>query len=132
VMTDAERAAGEKQIAAYVALLTSVIQRAAKAGVTIAAGSDMWMRYPGKHRGQATKMMLHALARAGLAPAAVIRAATSSAADVLGRSEQIGTLEKGRFADVIAVDGDPLADIGALERVTFVMKEGEVVVATRK
>jgi imidazolonepropionase-like amidohydrolase len=104
-----------------------VAQRATKAGVKVAVGSDMWMRYPGKTRGEATKGMLRALVRAGISPIAVIRAATVNAADVLGWSNRIGSLERGRFADIIAVPGDPLADINALDTVTFVMKRGDVV-----
>lgn len=127
LLTDAEKAAVDKEIAAFIDGLTRVIQRAAKLGVKIAAGSDMWMRYPGKTRGEATQVMLEALARAGMPPADVIRAATVTAADVLGWSDRVGTLEAGRFADVIAVNGDPLADIAALKRVTFVMKGGTVV-----
>jgi imidazolonepropionase-like amidohydrolase len=127
VLTDAQKAATEKAIASFTEALTRVIQRGTKLGVKIAAGSDMWMRYPGKTRGEATKVMFEALARAGMPPADVIRSTTVAAADVLGWSDRVGTLEAGRFADVIAVDGDPLADIGALKRVTFVMKDGTVV-----
>jgi imidazolonepropionase-like amidohydrolase len=127
VWSEAERAAVEQQIASLTENYAKVTQRATKLGVKIAAGSDMWMRYPGKTRGEATKVMLAALARSGMGPAEVIRAATLNAADVLGWSDRVGALEAGRFADVIAVDGDPLADIGALGRVTFVMKGGTVI-----
>jgi imidazolonepropionase-like amidohydrolase len=126
-MSDAERGVTEKQMTAFINDYTGVVQRATKAGVKVAAGSDMWMRYPGKTRGQATKMMVRALVHAGMSPAAVIRAATADAADVLGWSDRIGSLESGRFADIIAVQGDPLADIAALDAVTFVMKGGRVV-----
>ena len=125
--TEAEKTAADKEISAFIDNLTRLIQRAAKLGVKIAAGSDMWMRYPGKTRGDATQVMLEALVRAGMPPADVIRSATVTAADVLGWSDLVGALEAGRFADVIAVNGDPLADIAALKRVTFVMKGGTVV-----
>jgi imidazolonepropionase-like amidohydrolase len=127
VWTEAEKAGIDKQIAALAANHTKLVQRALKLGVKVAAGSDMWMRYPGKTRGEATKVMLNALARTGMRPADVIRAATLDAAELLGWGDRVGALETGRFADVIAVDGDPLADVGALNRVTFVMKGGAVI-----
>jgi len=71
--------------------------------------------------------MFQALVRSGLSPGATIRAATATAADVLGWGDRIGSLEVGRFADIIAVDGDPLRDIAALDTVTFVMKGGVMV-----
>jgi imidazolonepropionase-like amidohydrolase len=61
-----------------------------------------------------------------MTPAAALRAATASAADLLGLSQTIGTLQPGKAADVIAVPGNPLANIHAMERVKFVMKGGEV------
>jgi imidazolonepropionase-like amidohydrolase len=63
----------------------------------------------------------------GMTPAQAIRAATSNAADLIGRAKDVGTLEAGKFADVIAVTGDPLQDVRALENVGFVMKGGVVV-----
>ena len=62
----------------------------------------------------------------GMTPAQAIRSATSSAADLLGWSDQLGTIEPGKFADIVAVPGDPLADITLLEKVDFVMKSGTV------
>jgi len=62
----------------------------------------------------------------------VIRAATSSAAELIGWSDRVGSLEPGRFADVIAVAGDPLADEGELRLVTFVMKGGGIVRSDQK
>jgi imidazolonepropionase-like amidohydrolase len=61
-----------------------------------------------------------------MSPAAALRTATSSAAELLGLAQKIGTLEAGKEADVIAVPGDPLADIHRMEKVGFVMKGGEV------
>ena len=63
----------------------------------------------------------------GMKPAQAIRSATSDAADLLDRSQDLGTLQPGRFADIIGVEGDPLADVRALEHVSFVMKGGVVV-----
>jgi imidazolonepropionase-like amidohydrolase len=55
-----------------------------------------------------------------------IQAATSRAAEVLGWSDKVGTIEPGKWADIVAVSGDPLKDITELQRVTFVMKSGVV------
>ena len=55
-----------------------------------------------------------------------IQTATRNAADLVGMSDQIGTLEAGKLADIVAVPGDPLRDVTALERVGFVMKDGVV------
>jgi imidazolonepropionase-like amidohydrolase len=65
--------------------------------------------------------------RAGLTPARAIQAATITDAEVLGWQDQIGSIEKGKYADLIAVSGDPLADITELQRVRFVMKGGKVI-----
>jgi imidazolonepropionase-like amidohydrolase len=62
----------------------------------------------------------------GMTPAQAIRAATLDAAELIGRAD-VGVIEKGRYADLIAVDGDPLADVRLLERVRVVMKGGVVV-----
>ena len=126
VMTDPQRRTAESQLSAFTDSYSRLVQRAAKNGVRIVAGSDMWMRYPGKTRGQATKTMFRALAGAGMSPAAVLRATTVDAAEVLGWRDRVGSLDAGRFADILAVRGDPLADVGALDAVTFVMKGGAV------
>lgn len=62
----------------------------------------------------------------GMKPIDAIRSATVRGAELLRMGRQIGTIEPGKFADVIAVEGNPLEDIGALARVTFVMKAGQV------
>ena len=103
------------------------IARILKSGVKFTIGSDMWFDYPGKTRGQATAIMFGALKELGMSPADAIRASTISAAELLGWQDRVGVLEPGRFADIIAVSGDPLADVTELERVQFVMKGGEVV-----
>jgi imidazolonepropionase-like amidohydrolase len=102
------------------------LRRALKLGVPIAAGSDSYYQTPGKTRGQSSLATLRAYAEAGMTPAQVLRAATVDAAELLGMADRIGSIEAGKFADLIAVAGDPLDDIAALERVTFVMKGGSI------
>jgi imidazolonepropionase-like amidohydrolase len=70
---------------------------------------------------------LIAMTKLGLPAVDTLRAATVNAADLLGKSEDVGSIEKGKFADVIAVSGDPVTDIREVERVKFVMKGGEVI-----
>jgi len=65
--------------------------------------------------------------QAHMTPAAAIQAATVNNAEVLGTWDQVGSLQKGKLADVVAVSGDPLADITELTRVKFVMKGGKVI-----
>ena len=62
----------------------------------------------------------------GMTPMQAIQSATTSAADLLGHSDIVGSIKPGKFADVIAVSGDPLQDVSALEKVAFVMKDGKV------
>ena len=62
----------------------------------------------------------------GMQPIEALHSATASTAELFGIAQKTGTLEKGKFADVIAMPGDPTADITATERVSFVMKEGKI------
>jgi imidazolonepropionase-like amidohydrolase len=104
------------------------LARAHRAGVTIAAGSDAGFLV--NHGENACE--LEELVKGGLTPNEAIRAATSSAARLLGLSDDIGSLETGKLADVIIVHGDPLADITLLQqhdRITHVLKDGRVVKA---
>lgn len=93
--------------------------RAAKAGVKIAFGTDSGVYPHGDNARQFRYMVKY-----GLTPAQAIRAATSGAAELLNRGEKVGRVAPGRWADLIAVSGDPLADVTALEQVRFVMKGG--------
>ena len=97
-------------------------RRAMKAGVKIAFGTDAggfdWKENPA----QEFKYMVDW----GMTPAEAIHAATVTASELLGMQGQIGTIEVGKFADIVAVPGDPLKDITALEKVDFVMKGGVV------
>jgi imidazolonepropionase-like amidohydrolase len=105
----------------------SLVQRILKSGVKFAAGSDMCWFYPGKTRGQAAATMFSALHRAGMPPLDVLRAVTTNAAEMLGWQDRVGAIEPGKFADLVAVAGAPIADISELERVRFVMKGGQVI-----
>ena len=66
-----------------------------------------------------------------MSPIEAIRTATTNAAELLGLTGQIGVIEKGAYADLVAVAGDPLADVTVLERVDWVMKGGRVVAGAR-
>ena len=97
------------------------LARAVREGVHIAFGTDTGVS---KHGDNAQEFAL--MVAAGMTPEAAIRAATVSAADLLGRSDTVGTISAGKDADIIAVDGDPLANVRLLENVAFVMKHGHV------
>ena len=92
-----------------------------KAGVKIAFGTDQSLVPHGKNAGEFKLMVA-----AGVSPADAILAATRNAADLIGDSADIGSVAPGRYADIIAVTGDPLADVSLLEHVGFVMKGGTV------
>ena len=123
-----EQTAGfEKAVEQYIGLSKAKLKLALKTSVKLAAGSDMWVHYPGKKRGEATMMMFEALVDAGLSPLEAIRAATTNAAELLGWQDRLGSIEANKFADLIAVPGDPLKDINELKRVKFVIKGSEVI-----
>jgi imidazolonepropionase-like amidohydrolase len=105
----------------------ALVQRVLNSGVKFAVGSDMCWFYPGKTRGQASTATFVNLRLAGVPAIDVIRAVTANAAEMLGWQDRIGTVDAGKFADLIAVTEDPVADITALERVRFVMKGGVIV-----
>jgi imidazolonepropionase-like amidohydrolase len=98
------------------------VARAFAAGVKVGFGTDAAV-YPHGLNAHEFAVMV----KLGLTPLQAIQAATINDADLLGWSDKVGTLEPGKWADIVAVDGDPLADVTTLERVKFVMKGGEVV-----
>jgi imidazolonepropionase-like amidohydrolase len=104
-----------------------LVQRILKSRVKFAAGSDMCWFYPGKTRGEASATMFSALRDVGMPALDIVRAVTVSAAELLGWQDRVGAIEPGKLADLVAVAGDPLADVSELERVRFVMKDGRVV-----
>jgi len=103
-------------------VMRDALGRAHLAGVKIAFGTDSGVS---KHGENAQEFLL--LVRAGLSPEEAIVTATVNAADLLGLSDEIGTIEIGKAADIIAVDGSPLLDIEQLLDVGFVMKGGDVI-----
>jgi len=98
------------------------IARAFAAGVKVGFGTDAAV-YPHGLNAHEFAVMV----KLGMTPLGAIQAATVNDADLLGWADKVGTVEAGKFADLIAVDGDPLADVTTLEKVKFVMKGGEVV-----
>jgi imidazolonepropionase-like amidohydrolase len=103
------------------------LMRATRMGVRVAFGSDEYYDVPGSTRGQASLLTLQAYQEAGMSPLDVLRAATINAADLLGWSDRIGSIETGKLADIIAVEGDPLRDAKDLRKTRFVMKGGVVI-----
>jgi imidazolonepropionase-like amidohydrolase len=98
-------------------------------GGIIAVGNDYGV--PGVIPGMPLREM-ELLQTAGLSPLEVIEAATKNAAYVCGQSDELGTLEKGKLADLIVVDGNPLEDLNAMDSVLYVVKDGEVVVSPQQ
>ena len=96
-------------------------EKAVKAGVKMAFGTDAGVYPHGDNARQFYYMVKY-----GMTPVQAIRAATVNAADLVGRSADVGTIEPGKYADIIAVQADPLKDVRALEHVDFVMKGGTV------
>jgi imidazolonepropionase-like amidohydrolase len=96
-------------------------KRAFQAGVKVALGTDAAV-YP--HGLNAHEFEVYT--RLGMTPLQAIQSSVINGADLLGWSDKVGTIEPGKWADIIAVDGDPLADIRTLQHVRFVMKGGTV------
>ena len=108
-----------EKMKAILPMQKAAFEAALKHHVKIAYGLDDDPDYVSKE--------FDALVRGGLSPLGAIQAATINGAELLGWTKDAGTIEAGKFADIVAVSGDPLADIGVMERVVFVMKGGEVV-----
>ena len=122
-----ERKQQEEEIKPYIEGDHDRLQRAIKFGVPVALGSDMYLTMPDETRGQASLEVIDAYVSEGMNPMQIIHAATSSAAELLGMKDEIGTIEPKKFADIIAVAGDPLTDPAVLKHAKFVMKGGTVV-----
>jgi imidazolonepropionase-like amidohydrolase len=115
-------AAGAKVWLDMIKIHGDTIHRAINAGVKIAFGTDVggfdWGVNPAVEFPYMTKY--------GMTPAQAIRAATSNAAELLGMQNDVGSVTQGKFADIVAVKGDPLADLTLLQKIDFVMKGGEI------
>jgi imidazolonepropionase-like amidohydrolase len=101
--------------------IQATFTKAYKAGVRIAFGTDAGVFAHGRNWKEFVYMV-----EGGMPPMETIRAATLHAAELLDMSATLGSIEKGKLADIVAVEGDPLRDINAMERVHFVMKDGVV------
>ncbi len=112
----------QKKAAAAMAKRSDTFKKALKLGVKIAFGTDSGVSPHGKNAEEFALLVDH-----GMSNIAALKTATIDAATVLGLEKEIGSLESGKTADVIAVAGNPFQDIHATEKVVFVMKSGEVV-----
>jgi imidazolonepropionase-like amidohydrolase len=101
---------------------SEMFRNAVKMGIKISFGTDAAV-FPHGQNAKEFKLMVDL----GLPPIEALKTATGNAADLFGIAQKVGTLEKGKLADVIAMPGDPTADITATERVSFVMKEGKII-----
>jgi len=101
---------------------SDMFRNALKIGVKISFGTDAAV-FPHGENAKEFKLMTDL----GMSPIDALKSATANDAELLGVSQRLGTLEKGKLADVIAMPGDPTQDITATERVSFVMKEGKII-----
>src|SRR6266550_4413892 len=101
---------------------SDMFRNAVKMGIKISFGTDAAV-FPHGQNAKEFKLMVDL----GMTPIDALKSAMANDADLLGISQKVGTLEKGKFADIIAMPGDPTSDITATERVLFVMKEGKII-----
>jgi len=107
---------------AATAARSEMFRNAVKMGIKISFGTDAAV-YPHGQNAKEFKLMVDH----GMAPIDALKSATANDADLLGITQKVGTLEKGKLADVIAMPGDPTTDITVTERVSFVMREGKII-----
>ena len=103
------------------------LQRAYKIGVTMAYGTDVIDQRPGQTRGTEAIMGIDPWGEAGVPPREILKAMTINAAKLLGVEKERGLLREGLAADIIAVPDNPLENINTLKKVSFVMKNGNVI-----
>lgn len=113
----------EAQAQRGIAIIVDTFRRAQRVGVKIAYGTDVgafdWITTPA--------IQLPLMVQHGMTPAQALKSATTAAAELLQTQRDVGTIETGKFADIIAVPGNPLDDVTLLQRVSFVMKSGVVI-----
>ncbi len=123
-VAEGRAATGAKVWLDMVRIHEETFSRALKAGVKIAFGTDAggfdWKINPAKE--------FPLMVKVGMTPAQALRSANMTAAELLGMQDKIGSVESGKFADIVAVPSDPMTDIHQLEKVNFVMKGGVVYV----
>jgi imidazolonepropionase-like amidohydrolase len=125
IEADAKRGAIPMEFVAHDADLGRIqresFRKAVQAGVKMSFGTDSGVCPYGQ-----SGLQLAFMVKYGMTPMQAIQSATSSAADLIGKSDVIGSIKPGKFADLVAVSGDPLQNISLLENVSFVMKDGKV------
>ncbi|PYJ30935.1 MAG: amidohydrolase [Verrucomicrobia bacterium] len=107
---------------AATAARSEMFRNAVKMGIKISFGTDAAV-FPHGQNAKEFKLMVDL----GMTPIDALKSATGNDAELLGIAQKVGTLEKGKLADIIAMPGDPTSDITATERVSFVMKEGKII-----
>jgi len=121
-VAEGRAAEGAKVWVDMIKIHEDTFRRALKAGVKIAFGTDVggfdWKIDPAKE--------FAIMVKYGMSPAQALRSANMSAAELLGMQDEIGSIEPGKFADIVAVPSDPMQDIRQLEMVDFVMKGGTI------
>lgn len=110
-----------KKIDWRISITGKALEKAVPAGVKIAFGTDAGVSKHGRNADEFELMVKH-----GMTPMQAIEAATANAADLLGLAKEVGSIEPGKSADIIAVSGDPLGDVRVLKSVGFVMRAGVV------
>jgi imidazolonepropionase-like amidohydrolase len=118
---------GEQDAAQSAIEILDRLKRANKIGVRMAFGTDIWYELPGRSRADLALGFLSVWQSAGIEPAAILRAMTSDAAELLRVNHERGRIAPGLAADMIAMPADPLRDIEALRKIDFVMKNGKTI-----
>jgi len=118
---------GDKEAAQTATEILDRLKRAHRIGVRMAFGTDIWYDIPGRSRADLAFDFLSMWRSAGVDPAAILRAMTSDAAELLRVNRERGRIIPGLAADIVAMPADPLGDIEALRKINFVMKNGKTI-----